>query len=159
MASNNHSPLSPLLRRPNVRSPTLTAVRPSSLSSGSLRSYPVTASSFGSSPRFSSEAPSSPRFSSPDPCSSPQFSFTRAAASQSPDIFEEFPYSEDMEEDFGRIDADSAAILEADLARQGAAQGPSQALPPQNNPTPASPRVHKTWVVFRGKAPGLYCDL
>jgi hypothetical protein len=79
-------------RRPNVASPlppTLSAVRSSTLSSGSLASYPVTSSSFPSSPDLSSTQGGSPR---------------------SPDVFGDFLYTPDMDPDFQRIDAEAKRL-------------------------------------------------
>jgi hypothetical protein len=88
--------------------------------------------------------------------SSPPFSFTKTAASSSPeaDLFEEFSYSDDMDGDFRRIDTNTTAILGA-----GSAQENDLAVVNNNradaDPTPPP---QKTWVVFHGKAPGVYDD-
>lgn len=154
MSDGNRFPLSsPPLRSP-TRSPAVSAVRSSPLASGSLRSYPFTSSSFTSSP-FSFTQPSL----SPSPVSfapgTPErpFSFTQAAASSpgSPDLFEEFSYTEDMDDDFRRIDSDTDAILH-DGPDQMNNPIPLQVVPP----LPAPPRAKKTWVVFRGTTPGIH---
>jgi hypothetical protein len=166
MATKKHPLFSPAPQRPPTCSPALSAVRTSSLASGSLRSYPVTSSPFSSSPTFSfsqpppsphpslSQPPSSPHlsFSQPppsphpsftQPSSSPPFSFAQAASSKSPDFFDDFTYSEDMDDDFGRIDADAAAILGNGLLNDNHCANPNH-------------DHGKRWVVFRGKNPGIY---
>ena len=129
MAPQNHFPFSP---SHSLSSPSLSAVRSSPLASGTLTPLPTT-------------SPSSPfTFSS-----SPPFSFTQAAASSpSPDLFEDFTYSDDMAEDFRRIDTQAAAIIGSGVNDVGT---------PDDGETPQTPsRDEKTWVVFNGRAPGIY---
>ena len=109
-------------------SPTLSAAQSSPLASGTLRSYPVTASPFSS---------------------SPPFLFTQTSLSAPlPDLFDDFAYSEDMEEDFHRIDSAAAAIIEVENAEMNVS--PPWVLQPR------LPQNQKTWVVFCGKIPGVY---
>lgn len=109
----------------------LSAVRPSPLSAGSLTSYPVTASPFGSSPGLS--------FIEDDP--------------SSPDLFEPFEYTPDMAPDFHRIDSEVGALQSEDGNTQPSSS--PQVLVPDTPPrTP--PQDQDTWVVFLGKVPGVY---
>jgi len=130
MAARNYPSSPPPQRRP-PSSPPLSAVRSSPLASGTLRPYPVTASPFTSSPTFS--------FTQTSRCTS------------SPDLFEDFTYTADMEEDFNRIDSIPAANIRPETPQ-------ANANPPQQFSAvfPSLPRNRKTWVVFRGKVPGIY---
>jgi len=146
MAGKNRVPLSPSPQRPSG-SPSLSAIRPSPLTNGSLRSYPVAPSSTNGSLR------SYPVTSSPF-SSSPTFSYSHARSSPSPDLFDDFTYSEDMDDDLHRMDSTASAILEA-------ADGQvDDTVPLQNDgghvPNPTPPQEQKMWVVFRGRAPGIY---
>jgi len=144
MAARNCVPLSPSPHRP-PGSPALSAVRSSPLFSGSLRSYPVSSLASGSLRSY-------PITSSPF-SSSPTFSHTQES-SPSPDLFDDFTYNEDMEDDFHRMDSAASAIL-----GDGDAQA-DDLVPPQNNgvhiPNPTLSQDQKTWVVFHGKTPGIY---
>ena len=71
--------------------------------------------------------------------SSPGFSFTQSGSPRSPDLFDDFEYTPDMAPDFQRIDMESLRL----------SNDPS-------SPPPTLPQDQKTWVVFRGKTPGLY---
>ena len=125
MAAKNPPPFSPLSQC------SLLVVRSSPLASGTLRLYPVTASPFNSSPAFS-------------------FTQTSSRCTPSLDLFDDFTYSEDMDEDFRRIDSASDAIIAAESSQVNAS-------PPQNSGVfPDLSRNRKTWVVFRGKTPGVY---
>ncbi|KAF9787403.1 hypothetical protein BJ322DRAFT_1107468 [Thelephora terrestris] len=97
--------------------------RPSPIATGTLRSFPITSSPFSSSPPFSFTQP--------------------ALSSPEPDLFEDFTYSDDMDDDFRRIDTTSAAILNTRIAKEDAQ---------------AFPEDRKTWVVFHGREPGVYDD-
>lgn len=56
-----------------------------------------------------------------------------------------------MEDDFGRIDAVTTAILGEGVTRTNSVE------PEQNGiPHPNGYREEKMWVVFRGKRPGIY---
>lgn len=63
----------------------------------------------------------------------------------SPDYFDDFQYSSDMEDDFRRIDREVADQL-GEQADQVAWFAPAS----------EDARQSKTWVVFKGKVPGLY---
>ena len=132
MAVRNYTPSSPS-PHPLTPSPTLSAVQPSPLATRSFGSYPFTSSPFDSSQAFS---------------------VTQARSSPSPDFFDDFIYSQDMDDDFRRIDSDAAIIIEAENARAG------RRSPVQHNGLHVSrltlPRDRRTWVVFRGKIPGIY---
>lgn len=93
-------------------------------------------SAFRSSPLDSGSLVSYPITSSPFG-SSPDLSSSCVGSSPSPDLFEPFVYTTAMDSDFRKIDAEGA-------------QHYSQSLPS----TP--PHDLNTWVVFRGKVPGLY---
>ena len=156
------SPTSPMPLRPRNSSPSPPAARSSSpLSSGSLISYPVTTASFQSSPDL------------PDSDNDSQ---------GSPDYLDPFKYTSDMECDFRRIDAEAAQLEDdgplpsSNTEFDGSLPPPSQADPPlpthdDSSPPPRDdlpPPTHvdpplerlrckqKTWVVFRGKEPGIY---
>ena len=127
MASQNHPFFSP----PRA-SPPLSAVHSSPFASGAFTSLPAT--------------PSASPFTL---SSSPPFSFTQAAASSpEPDLFEDFTYSDDMAEDFDRIDTQAAAIIGSGANNTGT-PGDGEAVQ-----TPS--RGVKTWVVFNGRIPGIY---
>lgn len=78
--------------------------------------------------------------------SSPQFSFTQAGASSpSPDLFDEFTYSDDMAEDFSRIDSDAVAMM------NDSDTGGSKECAHYN------PLRHgRMWVMFHGTVTGIH---
>jgi hypothetical protein len=94
-----------------------------------IRSSPLSSCSIGSYP-----------VTTPPFQSSPGFSSTQGGSPRSPDLFDDFEYTPDMAPDFQRIDAEGLQLTD----------NPSS--PPPSNP----PHDQKTWVVFRGKTPGLY---
>ena len=113
----------------STASPSLSAIRSSPLFSGTLTPLPATPSTLPFT--FSS---------------SPSFSFTQAAASSpEPDLFEDFTYSDNMAEDFHRIDMQAAAIIRSEGDDIGT---------PDGGEIPS--RDKKTWVVFDGRVPGIY---
>ena len=126
------SPTSPSPQRPRSHSPALSAVRTSSLASGSLASCLATSSPFQSSPSLS----------------------LVESEPSSPDLFEPFEYTSDMDDDLRRIDSEASDELgnNEDTASLSA----TNVLVPES-----PPRVHKgkTWVVFYGNVPGIYNDL
>lgn len=128
MASRSHTPVSPSPQRSSAFSPALSAIRSFSLSSSSLGSYPITSSPFSSSPILPSTQPKS---------------------SPSPDFFEDFTYSQDMDDDLRRIDQEVAETYQQ-------INHPNRAQNSGVNLALALPRDRKTWVVFRGKVPGIY---
>ena len=134
MSSKRQQVAAPPPQTPPTPSPSLSAVRPSPLSTGSLASYPITASPFSNSPALSS---------------------TERASSASPDLFEDFVYSEDMDTDFRRID------METDTqSSQDGRESPSLSdgvSDPDSTP-PTTVQGSKTWVVFRGGVAGIYED-
>ena len=92
-SSNNMAILDPALLSPPSRpspaiAPALSAIHSSPLSSGLLSSYPITTASFTSSPTL----PSTQRDSSP-----------------SPDFLRGFVYSQEMDDDFSRVDREFEA--------------------------------------------------
>lgn len=128
MAPQNRTPFFP---PHSLTSPSLSAIHSSPFTSGTLTPLPAT-------------FPTSPfTFTS-----SPPFSFTRAAASSpESDLFDDFTYSNDMAEDFHRIDTQAAAII-GPGANTGALD---------NDEAPRTPsHDEKTWVVFNGRIPGIY---
>ena len=133
MTSKRPRLVSPSHQTSPTPSPSLSAVRSSPLATGTLPSYPVTASPFSSSPTLSP---------------------TERGSSASPDLFDDFEYHEDMDADLRRID------METDTqSSQGGRSSPTLSdgasdpdLPPTTAPGP------RTWVVFRGGAPGIYED-
>ena len=133
MAAKNPPSISPSPRRPLTSSPSLSAVRLSPLASGSI-------GSIGSFP-FTSSSPFT---------SSPALSFTQRGSSLSPDLFEDFTYSQEMDADLRRIDLEAAAEYEQASRRGLLPDGRVRLVPP----TPD--RDRKTWVVFRGSNPGIY---
>lgn len=116
----------PLRRIP----PSLLAAQSSSLTGGPSSSYPVTTPSYQS---------------SPDPPS------TQSRSSQSPDLLDDFRYSPTMAGDFQRLDAEVAAIR-----GDNPSPPPSTIASASSLSSPTPPQDQKTWVVFRGKGPGLY---
>ena len=126
-----------------TNSPSLSAVRSSPLSSGSLASYPATASPFQSSPGLS---------------------FVESRP-QSPDLFEPLEYTPDLGTDLHRIDLESMALVgDVGILPQSTARVLVPETPPKSTPRvlvpetplPTFPQDGKTWVVFLGKVPGLY---
>ena len=100
--------------------------RPSPLSSGTLQSYPITASPFTNSPTFLP---------------------TSQESTPEQDYFDDFAYTSDMDEDFRRIDEEAS--------QPGEYSGDDQDRASTEPPPPLS-RNSKTWVVFRGRIPGIY---
>ena len=81
------------------------------------------------------------------------FSFTQASrCTPSPDLFEDFTYTADMEADFNQIDS----IPTTNITRAETPQ--VNADPPQQFSAvfPGLPRNRKIWVIFRGKVLGIY---
>ena len=137
-SSDNMAILDPALLPPPSRpspaiAPTLSAIRSSPLSSGSLGSYPITTASFTSSPTLSS---------------------TQRDSSPSPDFLRGFVYSQEMDDDFSRVDRE----FEAERLRDEFifSQAHNRVLVSES--PPPAPRDQKTWVVFHGKVPGIYED-
>jgi hypothetical protein len=110
---------------------TLSTLRTTPLASGSLVSYPVTSSPFSS---------------------SPVFSFTQTASSPLPDLFDTFEYTKDMDDDLRRIDL----AAESEHYPCGRPLYPPNNRLPSDSPPLTPPQDEKTWVVFRGKIPGIY---
>lgn len=132
MAAKKQRLASPPRPTPLASSPPLSAVRSSPLVTGSLPSYPATASSFSS---------------------SPVLSCTQRDSSASPDYFDNFVYHKDMDVDLRRIDLETGTQSSQDgRSSPTLSDGvrPSYEFPPYND--------GKTWVVFRGKVPGIYAD-
>ena len=80
-------------------------------------------------------------------------SCTERGSSDSPDLFDEFKYSEDMDEDFRRIDFEAEAVNgqygnSFPLLNGG--------LSVSDSPFQEPARDQKSWVVFHGKIPGIY---
>lgn len=123
-------PVSPSPKRSPIYSPALSAVRPSPLARGSSGSCPVASSPFNS---------------------SPVFSFTQMASSPSPDLFDDWAYTHDMDDDLRRIDSLAAEFYSSQARPANASQGCGV-----HDSLLASPPTQKTWVVFRGKTPGVY---
>lgn len=133
MAARNRNNASQPPRSSPAIAPDLSVARSSPLSSTSLGSYPITTASFTSSPILSS---------------------THRGFSASPDLIEGFEYCEDMDDDFRRIDLE-VAEAERNLNDN---QPPSSAVRvPESLPLPPL-RDQRTWVVFHGKAPGVYAE-
>lgn len=139
-------------RSPTGRySPTLSAVRPAPLSS--LSSSPITSSPFTSSPTLSSV--STTQLDSPPPA--PQDLEVPTASPPSPDYFDSFDYTPEMD--------NGVRIIEnADSHRR------QNGLPPlslrdgipmfEDAPAySAQDQTAKTWVVFHGVNTGIYSDL
>ena len=125
----------PLSSRPSPsqqpRPPALPAVASSPPSIGTLGSYPITTPPFSSSPTLSSAS-------------------TQTKLSTSPDLFDELNYSESMEDDFRRIDVETASIAETEqLSYRASPQHDGDLLA-------AAYQEERTWVVFNGKVPGIY---
>ena len=122
-------PTSPSPQRMRLLPPSLSEVQSSPLSAGSFVSFPAT---------------SSPLQPSQD------FAFVKERA-RSPDLFEPFVYTPDMEVDFRRIDMQ---------ASQEFVENNMQSSPPTTpvavSAQTTTTRNQKTWVVFLGKVPGLY---
>ena len=131
MAAKKQTPTFPPPRTPLSLSPSLSAVRPSPLLSETSLSCSVTSSPL---------------------TSSPTLSYDGCGTTASPDLFDDLKYSEAMEVDFRRIDM-QAAEYESIHASSSMRKTPNTPSPP---PTPV--RDRKTWVVFRGKTPGIYDD-
>lgn len=121
MASKKHPAFSP---SPKPR-PAPSAVRPSTLRSGSIF-----------------DPPTSP----PPSNSSPALKSTQRPPS--PDYFDDFKYTKEMDEDFRKIDLAAESAL-----GHGIHQPFSQNLPDSQ-----SSSSQKVWVVFRGRIPGIYND-
>ena len=125
-------PTSPSPQRMRLRDPTLSEVQSSPLSAGSLVSFPVSSSRLQSSPNFA---------------------FVKERA-HSPDLFEPFVYTPDMEVDFRRIDLQaSQEFVEDNMPQSPPPTSPATA--PAELPTTTA-QDQKTWVVFLGKVPGIY---
>lgn len=126
MVSRTIPPISSPARASRPSPLNISAVRPSPTAVGSLPSYPVTSSPFSSSPILSS---------------------TQGDSLPSPDLFEDFEYSQEMDPDLRRIDAeaehDYAFLL------------PSHRIS-ANSPPSTLVGDQKTWVVFRGNLAGVY---
>ena len=133
MAVRNHVPSSPPLRYSLTSSPALSAVRSSPLIAESFGLYPFTSSPFSSSQIFP---------------------ITQIRSSHSPDLFDDFIYSKDMDDDFRRIDSDAAAIIEAENSQTDHTNLSQSSSVHIFLPTP--PRNRRTWVVFHGRLPGIY---
>lgn len=133
MTSRNHPLLSlplPCQRSSPPSSPS--AVGSSPPTAGTLDSYPVTASPFSSSPALSSAS-------------------TQTRLSLSLDLFDDFTYSEAMEDNLRRIDLETATIV-------GTNPQSYHVVSPQHNEDslPASHREERTWVIFNSKVLGIY---
>ena len=125
------SPTSPSPWRPRTCSPT-PIFRISPLAGGSPPPYPVTPPPFQS---------------------SPSLSLVQSEPS-SPDLFEPFEYTSDMDDDLRRIDS----VMSDELGNDEVSVSSSEAsiLVPESLPPV---RKGKTWVVFYGNVPGIYHDL
>jgi hypothetical protein len=76
---------------------------------------------------------------------------------RSPDLFEPFEYTPDMEPDFQRIDSEASDGMggeEEDIPPSTLAR----VLVPESPPTTFSCN-QETWVVFLGRVPGIYDSL
>lgn len=131
MATKKQRLVSPPQTPPSL-SPAISAVHSSPLGTGTLLSYPVTSSPFSSSPTLSS-----------------------TDREPSPDYFDEFEYSQEMDEYLHRVDMEAA---EAQRSERGHPSPSMNGAPVSSVPTPTPVRDRKTWVVFRGKVPGIYDD-
>ena len=125
------SPTSPSPVRLRTHSPALSAVRPFPLSSGSLTFRLATPSPFRSPPSLS--------FIESEP--------------RSPDLFEPFEYTPNMDNNLQRIDSEASDELE--INEGTLASSTADVLVPES---PRRIRNGKTWVVFYGSTPGMYSD-
>ena len=123
MASKKPSAFSPSPKPSRSAAPP--AVRPSTLRSGSIFGPQTTPPPSNSSPALAS--PQRP---------------------PSPDYFDDFEYTQEMDEDFRRIDLAAGAAL---------IQGVHQPFS-QNSSHSQSSSSQRVWVVFRGRVPGIYND-
>jgi len=123
MASKKY-PLSSPSPKPSL-SPSLSAVRSSTPLSGPLSARLAT-------PPPSNRLPAIPPTQRPP----------------SPDYFEDFEYTQEMDDDFRKIDLAAEVTLSQGIRRP----------PPQNPPDSPSPLSQRAWVVFRGRTPGIYYD-
>ena len=133
MASNNRTVFSPPKISP--LSPAVSAVRASTPRSGPLSTPMTTPPPFNSSPALSSTQRSS-----------------------SPDYFEDFVYTSDMDEDFRRIDLVAKAVLSQSGRQHPSQKPPDSPSPPSQSSLNTPPPLRKIWVVFRGRIPGIYDD-
>ena len=126
---------------------------PTSLSPQRMRLFPPTLSEVQSSPPPAGSLVSFPVSSSPlQP--SPKFAFVKERA-HSPDLFEPFVYTPDMEVDFRRIDAQASQEFVEDNNMPPSSPPTSPVTVSAELPTTTA-QDPKTWVVFLGKVPGLY---
>lgn len=131
-AAKRQRVISPPSAIPFASSPSLSAIRSSPLATGSLPSYPVTSSPFTSSPILSCTQRGS-----------------------SPEFFDNFEYNEGMDADFRRIDLE---LAEAERSRHNCSPPSLNDGISSSDSPPIFAGDEKTWVVFRGKIPGIYED-
>ena len=129
MAAKHQRPAFSPPRTPLTLSPSLSAIRPSPLLSGTSLSCTVTSSPLTSSPTLSN-----------------------GRESASPDLLDDLKFSEDLDDDFRRIDRQAAEFEQIHTSP------PMRRIPHTPTPPPTLVRDRKTWVVFRGKTPGIYDD-
>ena len=134
MAVQELGHVSPPPQSPLTLSLTLSTVHSSPLASGTLPSYPLTSSPFTSLPTLSD---------------------IDRGSTASLDLFEDFEYSEDMDEDFRRIDMEAARAQHSECDYLFF---PTGATPLSSTPPPTPTCDQKTWVVFHSKIPGIYND-
>lgn len=125
---------------------------PNSPSPQRMRLLPPALSAVQSSPLPTSSPISFPATSSPLQ-SSLNLAFVKERA-DSPDLFEPFEYTPDMEVDFRRIDLQASQELVEDNDIQSSPPiSPVEVSAPLPTTTAQD---QKKWVVFLGKVPGLY---
>ena len=128
MSARNRSPFSSPQHLP-ASSPSLSAIRSSPLAKGTVK--PLRVSS---------------------PVTSPGFLWTQSCSSPDQDFFEDFAYSDDMDDDFRRI-GDAAAAIYGDDNTQ---EDPADVLFDEIDTPPPRNSAGKAWVVFHGRNPGIY---
>lgn len=133
MATRKRAPDSPSPLQSEAFSPTLSAVQSSHFTGGSLDSYPSAVSPFHSSPFRSSPV--------------------SAGSPRSPDLFEDFHYTSDMDVDLRKIDKVGRQIHGSPEPIPANKEAIPDYDPDSSPPTPSQDQ--RTWVVFRGRVPGL----
>jgi hypothetical protein len=129
MSARNRTPFSSPQHLP-ASSLSPSAIRPSPLAKGTVKPL-----------RF------------PSPVTSPRFLWTQACSSPDQDYLEDFAYSDDMADDFRRIDTAAAAIYGDESTQEDPADG---VLPDEFDTPPPRNSTGAAWVVFHGRNPGIY---